>query len=401
MDSYRVLFLIDYFDKNAGASGAMSRIINNDPILEDYMVLATKVGEIPEGFKIKVIDSYTQIIEILNNNHFDFIHYYKANGRFIFPRMIRAIRGSKSNLPIITTVCQQPNIKNLYLTPSEIYYSSLLVFIDRTAYNCPLIKFISDDKKRFTYLGCSEDLIRITQKLISTRKENNGVVFGRGSTANKCHKDFIKIFNSIDIKNKSFIIVGIKDKTKLKVEQNNIEVLGVLSLSKWLEKCNEFDIFLYILPENAHSSIDGTLGHAMLLEKPIVYYGPDAPKERIQHGINGLIASNISEIPTLCEYLVRYPVKAKKMGKIARQTTIECFNFKRTLDNYHSFYSELQDTNHIMTTHIPCTYTFNYCINNWSIIIKSKLIIYRDQIFRYWKKLFNKKHVKKSECGII
>ena len=75
-----------------------------------------------------------------------------------------------------------------------------------------------------------------------------------------------------------------------------MEIEDVFTIISWLRLLNKFDVFLYHLPEKIYSSIDGTLGDAMLLKKAVVYFGPEAPKERLINGVNGLIAKTEEEI---------------------------------------------------------------------------------------------------------
>lgn len=372
---YKVLFLIDYYGKNYGASAALTDLIENDINLIDYLVISSSVRDIPKNFKIKKVSNSKEIIEILNSQSFDFIHYFKASTINLFDITVKAIKKLKKQIPIITTICQQPNIKNLYLTSKEIKNSDILVFIDKTAFKCSILSFIKSKQKRQTYIGCTESLIQETKDILNTYNfiPKEKIVFGRGSTANKCHKDFIKVFNDIRIKNKEFEIIGIDNPSIFNVNQDNIIFRGQLPKHEWLEKCNTFDIFLYVLPENAHSSIDGTLAHAMLLEKPVVYFGPDAPKERIKNGENGFIANSVSEVAPICEYIVRNPEKAKLIGHNARNSTIKDFHFDSTLKDYHIFYQDLMtQMDSINKINIPLKYRYLYIINNLRTIIKKQ-----------------------------
>lgn len=382
MEKYKVLFLIDCFDKNAGASYALEEFIKNDYSISEYMVLCTLMGNVNENFNIKRVKKYHDIIDIIKGNSFDFIHYFKSTGYSMFEMVMKALDKSHTQIPILTTVCQQPNIKNLLLSPMELKNSKLLIFIDKTAYFNEMIGFIPESYKRLSYLGHTKYEIDITQKILNERKYdyiNHGIekeiIFGRGSTLNKCHPEFIKIFNSIDYSNKKFYIVGIKNPNDIRVKQDNIEVYGILPLEKWLEKCSEFDIFLYVLPKDAYSSVDGTLGHAMLLEKPVVYFGPDAPKERFINGYNGFIADTLEEIPSICEKLIHNSDLRKSIGENARQSTINDFSMDVTINNYHRFYKDLliSGVHSQHAIHIPLRYLMVYYRNNIKRIFRGTI----------------------------
>ena len=95
----------------------------------------------------------------------------------------------------------------------------------------------------------------------------------------------IDIFDRISISNKIFCIVGIPKgdnwvRRKAK-GRNDIIIYDLLPYEEWLKVCATFDVCLYQIPVDSHASIDANLGLAMLMNKPVVYYGSEAPKERL------------------------------------------------------------------------------------------------------------------------
>lgn len=371
-EHYKVLFLIDYFDSNAGASGAIKVFTEFDPQISDYQIICTRIGNIYDKINLIKVKTVESVCKIIQKGDFDFIHYFKSAGYEVFDLTAKALDILSLKIPILTTVCQQPNIINLLLSPLEIKRTDIFVFIDKTAFNCPLVSFIDSAHKRMSYLGHNEKEIALTGEMIINRRKikHKPFIFGRGSTINKCHKDFIEIYNKIKIDEKKFVIVGIKNPEDFHIIQEDIEVMGVLPYEEWLSACNEFDVFLYILPEDAYSSIDATLGHAMLLEKAVVYYGPAAPKERFYNGLNGLVVEKIEEIPNLCEKLYENPDWAKSIGRRARETTITDFSFKTTLNKYHIFYMEVLMSKQKQNISIPIDYYILFYKKNGKRILK-------------------------------
>ena len=94
----------------------------------------------------------------------------------------------------------------------------------------------------------------------------------------------------IIVPKKEFHIVGIPEGDnwvrKEAKRRSNVKVYPILPYEEWFELCKDFDVSLYQLPKKAYSSIDANMGLPMLMQKPTVYYGPLAPKERMIHGEN-------------------------------------------------------------------------------------------------------------------
>ena len=304
MQSNNILFIIRRYDITDGSSITLNAYIRNNPSIKNYKIIARYVLSAQEDLNITEVSSWKEIRRILEKDQFNVIHYFKTAYYDIFEWTIKAMTSCRILIPTITTICQRPSTKGLLLSPYEINKSDALVFIDRSAYNDSLISFIPEYKKSCIYFGTTETAIVKTQQLIDEKakqsKESSIIIFGRGSTLSKCPSDMIEVYNKITYPHKKFIIAGIKQNSWVeeKAEKyNDIEVIGTKPFEEWLKICNEFDIFLYYIPKDSHSSIDGTLGQAMLLEKPVVYYGPEAPKERFINGENALIEVNRAFLP--------------------------------------------------------------------------------------------------------
>ena len=185
----------------------------------------------------------------------------------------------------------------------------------------------------------------------------------------------IEVYNKITYPHKKFIIAGIKQNSWVeeKAEKyNDIEVIGTKPFEEWLKICNEFDIFLYYIPKDSHSSIDGTLGQAMLLEKPVVYYGPEAPKERFINGENALIAEEVEQIPELCDRLANDFDLRYRLGKNARLTSIRDFHINTTIKLYNELYDNVRKRIKLQVK-IPYKYYIKFYSYCWKRIFKSQL----------------------------
>lgn len=375
----KILFLITRYDINDGASRALYCIIKNNPNITYYKVLCKIKWQVQDDLNIELISSGKDIFEEYLSGHYDLIHNFKAGGYDIFYWLQKELKHRKLNIPILTTVCQRPSFKKMLLSPAEIQYSTILVFIDKAAFNDHLINFIPQSRKEFNYFGTTNDLIELTDKISKSYKPSSEVIFGRGSTQSKCPHNMIDIYDAIELKQKKFVIAGCdKGYTWLHKYVNgrkDVILYGQLPFKEWLELCATFDIFLYQIPEDSHSSIDGVLSQAMLLRKPVVYYGSEAPKERFIHGYNGYIANNYEEIVYYAELLGNDKDLRKKIGENARKSTIEQFSIMKTVSNYNTLYNKINtiDISNYKPTHIPLYYIYYYYSNNWKEVIKLPL----------------------------
>lgn len=178
-------------------------------------------------------------------------------------------------------------------------------------------------------------------------KKNSDIIYGRGSSFNKCPESMIDNFDKIEIKNKKFIVVGVDEGTNWlnnevsKRSKSDINLFPLIPFEKWIQILKSFDVFFYQLPLDAYSSIDGTMQQAMLLRKPIVYYGPEAPKVLIDHGITGFIAENEDEFIHYAEILGRNSELRKEMGDKAYLKINNEFSCEKTLDLYNELYNSV------------------------------------------------------------
>lgn len=375
----KILFIIRRYATTDGASQGLFNYIKSNPAIKSYLIITRWIISSQDNLNIIEVVSWKDIQQILSEYKFDIIHYFKTAYYDIFNWTIKAERSLNLNIPIVTTVCQRPSTKGLLLSPKEIRSSESVVLIDKSAYNDNLIAFIPYSKKKKIYFGTTDRIICRTGELVELKKQSkritSKIVFGRGSTLSKCPPDMISVYRQIKYPEKKFVIAGISPDSWIEkaIEgEEDIEIVGINPFDEWLEICNEFDVFLYYLPKSSHSSIDGTLGQAMLLEKAVVYFGPDAPKERLIDGENALIAECVEDIPKLCDELATNVSLREKLGKRARETTIENFSIYSAVEKYNTLYKEVMEGEHT-SIRIPITYYMNYYRSCWKHIIKSFL----------------------------
>lgn len=345
---FHILFLQTSYSDTDGSSIALNGLIKDNINIESYKVLSLFVkGNV--DINLQTVTTWHQIKEEIDSGNYDIIHYFKTNGYTIFRWTCKALKKSKCKLPIYITVNQRPSYKGLLLSPKEIHAAEKIVFIDSIAYSDKIVSFIPGYRKEKIYYSTSLYLDtlnelytnRVTEK--ASAKANSHVVFGRGSTTNKCPPDMYDIFHHIKYNDKEFRVIGISKDSEVYSEGEaypDVTVYPVLPTVEWYRQLSKFDVFLYQIPESAYSSLDGTLGTAMILGIPVVYYGPDAPKERFIHGINGFVASTKEDIPIYCQMLAEDPILRERIGEAGRKSTLEMFPWQKTVQQYSILWTE-------------------------------------------------------------
>lgn len=385
-----IIYLITLYEVGDGTSEALNKQVQYDKInYDDYLIVTKKIISTEENLSITTINNYEKITEFTNKTCNTIVNYFKSRSSNILMDLLELIGYS---IPIITTICQSPSYPNLWLTPFELKNSWHFVFIDKAAYNNKLINFIPEKVKSQIYLSSQRD---IDFKSIRNINNGNKIVYGRGSSSIKCPSNMFEVFDRIDVPNKLFRIVGIEENswiTKEASKRNNVEVYGKLSKEKWIEMCNSFDVFLYQLPEDCFSSIDGTLGLAMMLGKPVVYMGCSAPKERFHNNQNGFVAESIEEMAHYATILGKDSKLRNEIGEQGRLSTINDFKPETRIQKYKELYQNI----HTHTTfHIPYSYILFFLIKNkkqTKEYIRGILRIKFKTIYHIYRKLKRKRN---------
>ena len=347
----KIISVIDWFKIGNGATSEIT-YLNKFLELEgiDYSVLFDySEGIVPP----KTYQWSDEIFAKMVCNEEDVVvHYYLSGGnrgKGVFSKLVNYCKSQGLILPIVTSVLQRPSYAYCMLTPYIIENSSHIIFIDKASYNDPLYKFIPDERKSMFYccFPWSDSKIAKLDQLAKNRenhRKEERFVYGRGSVINKCPKDTIDIFKQIDVNSKYFIICGVDDDSWIALKarhEDNIVTYPHKSYEEWELICSTFDVFLYYLPKNTYSSLDGNLGLAMKLGIPPIVYGPDAPKERIVQGINGFVAETKEEIVKYAKLLYEDDDLRTRMGKNARDMTYAMFHGRQTLDGHIALYKKL------------------------------------------------------------
>ena len=375
----KILYLLTWYQIGDGVSNTIYNQIINKKKWDEYIVVAKWVKSYQKDLNIYQYKK-SDIINVFLEKKIDLIHYFKGNSSDILNKVLKEMHKQNLKIPVITTICQKPSFKTLLLSPFEIHNSNQFVFIDKASYNDKFIQFIPTSLRHQIYFSPTEELINKTANIQYKDNDKGGIIYGRGSTISKCPSDMFEVFDNIDVPNKEFHIVGIpRDGNwvhKEALKRHNVKFYGFLPYEEWFDVCKTFDVVLYQIPEESHASIDGNLGLPMLMKKPSVYYGSEAPKERFINGVNGFIANNKKEISYYATLLGKNFELRKRMGEKARETTISNFSYKKKMSLYEKVYHEATLYDNVKIR-IPLSYYIIYVCRCYRRIIQETFGIYR------------------------
>ncbi len=377
MKKFRVLILNNSLSDNDGSSFALVGLLNDLDFIESYKILTLKNQMISSDLNVRVVKNFEDVCDEIKSDNYDLVHNFRLKGNDLINWTLRALKVNNKRIPIITTVNQRPSFLLSLLTPDEIRNSYKIVLIDKASYNNRLISFIPENRRCLNYYCVSryEDVFErlFNERLSQKIKSGETIIFGRGSTLNKCSKDIIDVFQRINIPNKEFRIYGVDSGSwldKIASKYENVKTYPLLPLAEWYEALKDFDIFLYQLPEYSHASLDGTLGAAMKLGIPAVYYGPDAAKERFINGINGYVATTKDEIVEYATLLGKDENLRLQIGKEGRASTVRQFNWRNTYNVYRRLYEDATVCEEI---HVPLKYRIFYSTAQLCIAIRERI----------------------------
>lgn len=375
-----IISLIDWFKIGNGASSAITSIdkFYKQEGISHYFTCDYSDSELPQN---AFLWSEEKILNLLQNKDVVIFHYYHSGGvkgKGIFYKLTNLLKKENLSIPIITTVLQRPSYPYTILTPYIILNSSHIVFIDKTSYNDPLYKFIPKEHKSMFYCTFPESPERI-KMLDSLAKERNckdkfvSFIYGRGSTIGKCPNDTIDVFKKINVPSKKFIICGVDDESwiaKKALKESNITTYPNMKYENWEKMCSTFDVFLYYLPKDTYSSLDGNLGLAMRLGIPPIVFGPSAPKERIIHGVNGFIANTKEEIIYYAQLLFQDDNLRKNIGKNARDTTYSMLHNRDSIEGYLNLYKTVTRKSKTYNINIPFAFSTLCTLKKYMFLIQ-------------------------------
>lgn len=350
-------------------SGHSCLIFTKDIDKEVHKTFINRKYQIVKGFEDDLMD-------LLENSSTSLIHWFRTNSSLLFDSYFKKYSNT-IRPPILLTHCQVPTRHDLRLSISEIKYTDHFIFITKMGYNHPHHHIIPESRKSMIYFG-TQNIKYFDPK--EDYSPNGRLKYGRGSDLVKCPDDLIGVYERIEERGIDYSIVGRGSEVELHKLRNDIrksniskqvKIIDQLDDKEWMEYLHNLDVFVYFIPKRAYSAIDGVVQDAMLTGLPIVYLGPKAPTELMDHNKDALIARDASEFVRFCNELAKRPDERRRLGQNARKKILKKFNYQETVNAYSKVYSEIVRAESI--TSISTRYYLEYIIGAiWFFILQKR-----------------------------
>lgn len=293
------------------------------------------------GVEIKICDDFEQVYEEIEAADIVQIEWWNH------PKMSEFM----ASFPEINTRvviwahisgCTYPNI------PFEfIKIPSKFLFTSECSYENPMWNKLEREyvKKNTKVINSSGGFEKLKGKKL---KRHEGFNIGYIGTLNysKLNEKFYEYYQSIDIKDVKFTIVGdiensneiVKDLKKSNLYNKTIINGYVDDVGKEMET---FDVFSYLLNKDHFGTTENILLEAMAMELPVVAINQCAEKFIIKHMETGILVETVEEYKQAINYLYNNPKEANAMGAKAKEFVLNKFSVENTVNNLHMIYSEI------------------------------------------------------------
>lgn len=296
-------------------------------ISEEYKQLLTKLHNV----EYSVINNISEFMNVIKVQKYDIVHYHWWPVMRVMDKYFQI-----NNIPVLLTLqeqCKPPKQNVFYVAGSKENYKYL--------------EDIEEKNKTYIYLGVEMDTID-TKKIICNSPQKK--VIGRVSTLypTKIPDNLIEVFARLHFDNVKLklLICGtgseetIKELNLKKKEYPKCDV-EILTDSYVNNKYKLMDIFLYWLPDGESESFGLVIIEAMTCGIPVVTKNVGAMSEIIQHGVNGFLFDNESQIEECINLLLTNEELRTKIIKNAKQTVKENFTIDVMAKEYKKLYKKL------------------------------------------------------------
>jgi glycosyltransferase involved in cell wall biosynthesis len=123
---------------------------------------------------------------------------------------------------------------------------------------------------------------------------------------------------------------------------SRLKITGFISEDEKFKLMADFNIFGYPLARHHYGTCDQAIQEAMALGVPVVALNNPMESYMINHGRNGLIASNLEEYVSLIERLIADSKLRHDLGQNAREYALNEFSIKKMFLKWRSVFEDLE-----------------------------------------------------------
>jgi len=335
----KILHIIQHL-KVGGAQKVLYDIVkklNNDQHIiitynmdEEYRILFSKLSNV-DCIIVSNIAEYMKVIKVMQ---YDIVHYHWWPGVGIMDKFFEM-----RNIPVVVTLqeqCKPPKTNAYYVAGSK--------------NNFRYLEEIEAHKKTYIYFGI--DIDTVISKNYDCISEENQFVLGRVSTLypSKIPSNIFEVFSQLHVDNLNLklLLCGtgsdeMFNQLSTKMKKYPRCEISIINDSYVVDKYKLMDAFLYWLPEGESESFGLVIVEAMASGVPVITKNTGAMSEIVQHGVNGFLFENESEINECINTLVKTPELRKTIVDNAKETVINRFTTDVIAQQYRKLYQKLID----------------------------------------------------------
>lgn len=293
------------------------------------------------GVEILISDNIDEIGKEIEKSHIvqlEWWHHPK------FANFLKNFPKKNTRLVIWSHIsgCVYPNI------PSDfVDIPSKFIFTSDYSYENPQWKEVERTyiRENTTVINSSGGFEKFKHKKI---EKHDGFNIGYIGTLNysKLNENFYKYYESLDIDDSKFIIVG--DNQNIENIENDLKKANIYDktcikgyVNDVSEEMKNFDVFSYLLSEKHFGTTENVLLEAMAIGLPVIALNQCAEKYLIKNMETGILVNSIDEYKKSMKYLYTHPEERYRIGQNARKFVLEKFSQRKTVEKLHKVYDEI------------------------------------------------------------
>lgn len=299
-----------------------NHIILTFQVCDEYKKLLKNISNVD----ICIINNMGEFIRTIRNKKYDIVHYHWWPGLGITNSYF-----NRMNIPVIITLqeqCEPPECNAYYVAGSKS--------------NMKYLHNIPSNRKKYIYFGINPELFPANEN----RDFSKQIILGRVSTLipSKIPENLCDVLSKINVLNFAYHIYGIGEKEFVnelhqKINKNNLQnKITIFNDSYVNDKYKNIDIFLYWLEEGEEESFGLIFLEAMAANSIVITKRVGAAEEIIQHGVNGFLFDDESEINNILQRIITDNELRNEIIKNGKNTVYQTFSITHFINEYRLLY---------------------------------------------------------------